>query len=235
MEALGRVSCKAAHDFNNILSAIEGYATLASMDGADKDALARDLLEIHTAVAAAAALGKQLLVFGGMQTLHKAPCGVNDIIGQALKKAELPQAGGFKVETRLEAGLPEIMADAPQLELALTNLLVNAREAMPGGGTAVISSAALRLEGGAVNPPAPPEAGNLFIKISVRDSGEGITPEVFERLFEPLFSTREKGPRAGFGLSTVYGVVRQHNGWVEVRSEPGQGSEFTLFLPAVNG
>ncbi len=105
---------------------------------------------------------------------------------------------------------------------------------MPGGGTAVISSAALRREGAAVNSPVPPDAGNLFVKISVEDGGGGISPEVFERLFEPLFSTKEKGRGTGFGLSTVYGVVKQHNGWVEVTTEPGQGSEFTIFLPAAD-
>lgn len=234
MEALGRVSCKVAHDFNNILSAIEGYATLAAMNAAGKDAvLTRDLQEIHLAVAEAAALGKQLLVFGGMQMLNKTHCGVNDIITDTLKRAELAPEDSFKIETKLEPGLPDVIGDAAQLEQALANLLVNAREAMPGGGTAVISTSALRLEGGAVHSPDPQAAGTMFIKISVRDSGEGISPEVFEHLFEPLYSTRKTGRKAGLGLSMVYGLVKQHNGWVEVITASGQGSEFSIFLPAI--
>ncbi|MCX5792901.1 MAG: ATP-binding protein [Elusimicrobia bacterium] len=241
MEALGRLSCKIAHDFNNILGTIEGYATLAMPGVGEDDPLAQDLREIHASVAKAAALSRQLIAFGGRQLLHKTPCGVNDIIMKTLKRAELAPGGDFKIEARPGPGLPGIMADAAQLEVALANLLVNAREAMlpsagdmPGGGTAVISSSALRLEGGAVNSPDPLAAGTMFIKIAVRDSGAGITPEVLERLFEPLFSTRKKRQGAGLGLSMVYGLVKQHNGWVEVKSEPGQGSEFSLYLPAVN-
>ena len=174
------------------------------------------------------------MVFSGRQMMTMAPCGVNDIIEKTLEREELAPAGDFKIETRLEPGLPGIMADAGQLEAALVNLLVNAREAMAGGGTAVITSAALRLEGGEVKSPDTAQAGTLFIKIAVRDSGEGIGAEVFERLFEPLFSTRKKRQGAGLGLALVYGVVHQQNGWVEVKSEPGQGSEFIIFLPAVN-
>lgn len=239
MEALGRLACKAAHDYNNILGAIEGYATLA-LEGVQKDTpLAQDLQEIRDSVAKAAALGKLLIASGGRQLLQKAPCGVNDIIADTLKRAELAPDRYFTVEARPGTGLPVIMADPAQLERALANLLVNAREAMrpagpekPGGATAIISSAAVRLEGGAVNSPDPAEAGGLFIKISVQDSGAGISAENLERLFEPFFSTRNKGRGAGFGLATVYGVVLQHNGWVEVKSGPGPGSEFTVFLPA---
>lgn len=223
MEALGRLSCKVAHDFNNILGAIEGYATLA-MNGLRKDdPLAQDLQEIRASVAKAAALGKHLIAFGGRQMLHKEPCGVNGIIEKTLKRAELAPDGNFKVEARLGPGLPGIVGDAAQLEVALANLLANAREAMPGGGTVIITSSVLR------------EGEAQLIKISVRDSGEGITPETYERLFEPLFSTRKKGSGAGLSLSMVYGLAKQHNGRVEVKSKPGRGSEFTVFLPAANG
>ena len=126
------------------------------------------------------------------------------------------------------------MADTAQLEVALANLLNNAREAMPEGGTIAVSSSVVRLEGGEVNVPNPQAAGPLFVKISVRDSGPGISPETFERLFEPLFSTKRKNIGAGVGLSTVYGVINQHNGWVTAASDPGRGSEFSMFLPAIN-
>lgn len=232
MEALGRLSCKVAHDYNNILGAIEGYATLALNAARADDPVRQDLQEIRAAVARAAALGKQLMVFGGRQLLHKAPCEVNGLIKNALKMADSAAGVNFKLEALLEPGLPGITADAAQLERALAGLLVNAREAMPGGGTVSVASAALRLESGDINSPKPEEAGALFVKISVRDSGGGISPENLERLFEPLFSANKKGAGAGFGLAAVYGVVKQHNGWVEVKSEPGRGSEFSIFLPA---
>lgn len=234
MEALGRLSCKLAHDFNNILGAIEGYATLAMSSVKEEDPLMQDLREIRASVAKAAAIGKQLIIFGGRQILKKTPCDVNGIIVNTLKRQELAPGGDFRIEARLEPGLPGIIADAAQLEQALANLLVNARDAMSGAGTAVITSSARRFEVEGVNPPDALRSGRLFIKISVRDSGEGITPEALERLFEPFFSTKEKSRGLGFGLSMVYGVVKLHNGWVEVKSGPGQGSEFVVFLPAVN-
>ena len=234
MEALGRFSCKVAHDFNNLLGAIEGYATLAMNGLRADDPLAQDLRDIRAAAAKAALLGKQLIAFGGRQLLRKVPCEVNGLIEKTLKRAELAAGGDFKIEARLEPGLPGIMADAAQLEQILANLLVNAREAMPGGGTAAVTSGAVRLEGGAVNSPKPEEAGPLFVKISVADSGAGISPENLEYLFEPLFTAVKKGVGAGLGLAAVYGVMKQHNGWVEVKSEPGRGSEFALFLPAAN-
>lgn len=234
MEALGRLSCKVAHDYNNILGAIEGYATLAMNAANADDPVRQDLQEIRASVAKAAALGKQLMAFGGRQMLRKAPCEINGIIENAMKRPELAAGGAFKIEARLEPGLPGIMADAAQLEQVLANLLLNAKEAMPGGGTAAVSSGAVRLEGGAVNSPKPEEAGPPFVKISVADSGAGINPENLEQLFEPLFTVVKKGAGAGLGLAAVYGVVKQHNGWVEVKSEPGRGSEFSIFLPAAN-
>lgn len=232
MEALGRLSCKAAHDFNNILGAIEGYATLAMSSLKADDPLRQDLQEIRGSVAKAAALGRQLTAFGGRQMSHKAPCSIDDIIGKALRRPELAPGGGFRVETRLEPDLPGLTADAALLEQALANLLLNAREAMPGGGTAFISSTAERLESEAVNSADPAAAGNLFLRVSVRDGGPGISEDFFEQLFEPFFSSRKKGVGAGLGLAFVYGTAKQHNGWVEVKSLPGQGAEFSLLIPA---
>ena len=234
MEALARLSCRVAHDYNNILASIEGYAALAMKDVRADGPLAKDLREIRGSVAKAAALSRKLVVFAGRQALDKAPCCANEIIARTLERAELSATGGLTAETRLEPSLPGIIADAAQLEQAVLNLLLNARDAM-GGGTALISSRALELEGSAVNSPDPLKAGALFVKISVRDSGGGISADVLERLFEPLFSGRKNGRGAGLGLSLVYGVVKQHNGWVEVKSEPGRGSEFSLYLPAAPG
>ena len=233
MEALGRLSGKVAHDLNNILGAIEGYATLAAMAAAADDPMKQDMEEIRKAVAKAAAFNKQLLVFSGRQLLRKEPCGVNAIIGDLLKAAAGVQGEDFKVELSLQPDLPVIVADAGQLRQALSNLLTNAREAMPEGGTITISSSLLRLEGAGVSSPKPDEAGTEFIKISVKDAGAGISGEALERLFEPAFAAGKKAGGTGLGgLALVYGVARQHNGWVEAASAPGRGSEFFIFLPA---
>jgi len=232
MEALGRLSSKVAHDLNNILGAIEGYATLASRAVGPDDPLRQDMEEIRKAVAKAAGLNKQLLVFSGRQLLRREPCGVNAIIGSLLKAAAVVQGGDLKVELNLQPDLPGISGDPGQLQQALSNLLANAREAMPGGGMVTISSSLLRLEGTGVNSPKPEEAGTEFIKISVKDAGAGISGEAFERLFEPAFDAGKKTGGTGLGgLALVYGVVRQHNGWVEAASAPGRGSEFFIFLP----
>ncbi len=235
MEALGRLSCKVAHDFNNILGAIEGYATLAMGALKADDPVRADLQEIRVSVAKAAAIGKHLTAFGGRQMLHKALCDVNELIANTLKRAELAQDEKYRIEERLEPGLPGIMADAAHFEQALAGLLLNAREAMPGGGTAVISASARKLEAGEIGSPKPEEAGALFVKITVSDGGAGVSAEAFEHLFEPMFSTSKKGLGTGFGLALLYGLAKQHNGWVEAKSEPGRGSEFSLYLPAVNG
>ena len=234
MEALGRLSCKVAHDFNNILGAIEGYATLAMNAAKPDDPVREDLREIRSSVARAAALGKQLRAFGGRQLMHKAPCDVSELVADTLKRPELAPGGDFKTEARLEPGLPGIIADASQLGQALAGLLVNARDAMPGGGTAAITCSVQRFGAGEAGSPKPAEAGSMFVKITVRDTGAGISAEASEHLFEPMFSTGKKGLGAGFGLALVYGVVKQHNGWVEAKSEPGRGSEFSIFLPAAN-
>ncbi len=229
MDALARLSSKLAHDLNNILGAIEGYATLAMGAVKAGDPMMEDMQEIRAAVAKAAALNKQLLVFSGRQMMQKKTCSVNEIINGLPEAAAGSGAAG--IELRLQPDLPGLTADPVHLGKAISNLLANAREAMPGGGTVVISSSFLRLEGAAVKAPKPEEAGAGFVKISVKDSGAGISGENYERLFEPLFSTKDKKSGAGLGLSTVYGVVKQHNGWVEAKTEPGRGSEFSVFLP----
>jgi len=233
MEALGRLSCKVAHDLNNILGAIEGYATLAMGAVRADDPMREDLQEIRKAVAKAAAINKQLLVFSGRQMLHKKICSVNEVLGNVLKAEAGLSGGGLKIEPLLQSGLPDLSADPEQLAQVFLNLLANAREAMPEGGTITISSSLQKLEGAAVSSAKPEEAGTDFIKISVKDTGCGMNAEVLDHLFEPVASTREKnhGSRLG-GLAIVYGVVRQHNGWVQAKSAQGAGSEFSVFLPA---
>jgi len=231
MQALGRLSAKISHDLNNILGAIEGYATLIMNSSGADSPFAPDLLEIRASVAKAAGILRKLAVFGGRQILNRKLCPVNTVIEAACKREELSRAGKFRIETRLSPGLPDIMVDEAKLDEALVNLLVNACEAMSGVGMAVVSSALARRGGGAGSPAAHRDEDLTFVKISVRDRGAGISADVLDHLFEPMFSRPEKGAGAGMGLAVVYAVAAQHNGWVEVKSGSGRGSEFSLFLP----
>ena len=232
MEALARLSGKIAHDFNNILGAIEGYATLAANDLKEDDPLKADMGEIRQAVAKAAGLTKQLLVFARRRALSKAACDISALLAGLPQKAAGPGREGIGITLDFNPGLPVIYADFSDIEQALLKLLDNAREAMTGGGTITVRAKTLRLARIEVKSPSPAEAGSEFVKISVADPGNGIPENILGKIFEPFFTTKKKSKDAGFGLPLVYGIVRHHNGWIEVKSEPGRGSEFSMFLPA---
>ncbi len=232
MDAVGRLAGGIAHDFNNILGAIEGYATLTlnTMDPADP--VRPDIEEIRKAVERAASLTKQLLIFSRKKALQRKPCSLNGVVEGLQKMMRRLLGEDVTLELDLRPDLPALTADAGQLEQLLMNLLVNSRDAMPDGGAIKISTRAEALEGRRVKSPNPAEAGTRFVAVSVRDTGCGMSREVLDHIFEPFFTTKEKGKGTGLGLATVYGVVKQHNGWIEVESAPGQGTEFTIYLPA---
>ena len=234
MEALARFSGKLAHDMNNILGAIEGYSTLVSGAMRTDDPAKEDMEEIRQAVAKAAGLMKKFLVFSGRSGFTKTACDVGALLAGLGQKAAAERED-VKLELDIRPGLPVISADASGLEQALQHLLQNAREALPGGGTIVLRAEALRLPPGEIKSPRPAEAGSDFVKISVEDTGPGMPAEVRERLFEPFFTTKKYAKGAGLGLSAVYGIAAYHNGWVEVKSGAGPGSEFLLVLPAKPG
>lgn len=234
LQALQRFACKTVHNLNNILGAIEGYATLAGDDAAQAELLKKDLNEILAAVAQAAGLGKRLLAFGGKRLLHAAPCALDRLVEGTLQSTGTIAGPGQKIEARLGPGLPLVNIDAVLVQQALAELIMNALEVMPGGGTVVITVGVVRRTSSAANPPGLENAGEAFVKLSVRDTGPGITAEVLDRIFEPFYSTVKTGCDAGLGLSMVYSVVCQHNGWVEVDTAPGRGSEFSIYLPTAS-
>jgi two-component system cell cycle sensor histidine kinase/response regulator CckA len=231
MEALMRLSGKTAHDLNNILGAIEGYATLAASAMKTDDPAKADMGEIQQAVAKAAGLMKQFLVFSGRYGVGKTSCDISGLLAGLTGKTSGDVWKGVKLELDVQPGLPVISADASGVEQALLKLLDNAREAMPGGGAITVRAVSVSLPPAAVKARKPPESACEFIKISVTDSGPGIPEEVRERLFEPFFTTKKNQPGAGLGLPAVYGIAARHNGWVEFNSEPGRGGEFIVFLP----
>ena len=230
MEAVGLLGGGLAHDMNNLLGVIEGFASLALHSLKDGAPASADIKEIRRAVSRAAALARQMMVLSGRRAMRKERCRSGEMVDQVANAARGLTGAGIAIELALQSGLPDIIADPAALEPALINLLLNARDAMPGGGVISVSACAQRLERFAVKSPVPAEAGAYFVKISVSDTGSGMAPEVLAHAFEPYFTTKERG--RGLGLSTVYGVAKQHNGWVEAQSAPGNGSEFVVFLPA---
>lgn len=233
LEAEGRVCSALVHDFNNILGAIEGYATLNLRQLPAGDPLRGDLEEIRKAVAKAAALTKQLLVFGRRHAVNKVSVGIPLLISGLRERIDRLTGAEFRLETDLRPGLPDIMADPSQLEQLLLSFLSNARDAMPAGGTITLRAEALAPEQPALRVPDPAAAG--FVKISVADTGTGMPPEAEARLFEPFFSTKGKGKGVGLALAAAYGIARQHGGWIEAKTSEGRGSEFSVFLPAAAG
>lgn len=221
LDTAGRVAGALVHDFNNILGAIEGYATLNMRHLSPEDPLLADLNEIRKAVAKASALSKQMLVFSRRQAVSRAPLACAQFLSAVRQKAELQSGGRARIESQLADPLPGISADQVQLERLLLALLANAAEVTPEGGVIRLAAAAAARPGG----------GGL-LKISVSDEGPGLPAAASERLFEPFFTTKPKGKGAGFGLAAAYGIARQHGGWIEARSLPGRGAEFTVFLPA---
>ncbi len=231
LDAEGRVCAAMVHDFNNVLGAIEGYATLNLRQLAGTDPLRGDLEEIRKAVAKGAALAKQLMTFSRRQNVNKVAVGIPLLLSGLRERMDGLIGGGLRLETDLRPGLPDIMADPAPLEQLILSLLANARDAMPGGGVVTLRAEALKPEGPARRVPAPP--GTVFVKLSVTDSGAGLAPETAARLFEPFFSTKGKGKGAGLALAGAYGIARQHGGWLEAKSSEGRGSEFSVFLPAL--
>ncbi|MCM2266629.1 MAG: ATP-binding protein [Elusimicrobiales bacterium] len=221
MTAVGRLAGGVAHDMNNILGAIEGYASLMGTTLKQDDPMKQDLEEIRKAVVRATALTRQLFAFGLRYPAQTRSSDAAAAVETLKKDAAALAARGITLTVDAAPGLPPVTGDQAQLELALAHLLSNARDAMPSGGSVTVT---LR--------QAPPAAdGARFVEISVTDTGTGITPETMQYLFEPFFTTKERGRGAGLGLPTVYGMAKQRGGWVEAESEPGRGARFSVFLP----
>ncbi len=234
MQAIGQLTGGIAHDFNNLLTAISGYCDLLLMrrDASDPDYA--DLMQISQNANRAAALVGQLLAFSRKQNLNPEILDLSDTLSDLSHL--LNRLLGEKVTLRVETapGLDRILADRRKLEQVLMNLVVNARDAMPGGGEVVVSAENLHLDSDLRRERARVPAGD-YVRISVRDSGTGIPDEIRARIFEPFFTTKDTGKGTGLGLSVVYGIVKQSGGFVFVDSTPGQGTVFQILLRAHRG
>ncbi len=232
MDAIGRLASGVAHDFNNLLTVILGFAELVTADAAIASQHAKDLGEIIKAAQRATGLTKQLLAFSRQQVLHAAPLDVNGLITDMT--GMLGRLIGEHIEVTL-ALAPELslaLADRGQLEQVVMNLVVNARDAMPDGGSVTIETADVELENSSFHEEAI--VPGHYVMLAITDTGSGMTKETQRRLFEPFFTTKETGKGTGLGLSTTYGIVKQSKGYIWVYSELGRGTTFKVYLPRSN-
>lgn len=230
MEAVGQLTGGVAHDFNNLLTVILGSLALLERRVAC-DERARSLLETaRKAVGRGAQLCQSLLAFSRRQPLRLEPVDANALLQESATLIRRALGETVRLELGFEPGLPACRADAAQLQAAVLNLVINARDAMPQGGTLSVRTAKATLGAAdlAGNEDAVPGG---FVALSVRDTGHGMPPEVLARAFEPFFTTKEVGKGTGLGLSQVYGFVRQLSGHVSIDSAPGHGTTVTLYLP----
>lgn len=233
MEAVGRLSGGIAHDFNNLLGVIIGYGqVLKRRLGAESDLL-ECAEEIEKAGQRAASLTRQLLAFSRQQILTPSILKLNDLVLDMAKMLPRLLGEDITVNTSLSSDLGMVKADQGQIEQVIMNLAVNARDAMPEGGTLRIETANVELDQGYAwqHPGAKP---GHYVMLAVVDSGTGIDPDTLTHIFEPFFTTKEVGKGTGLGLATVYGVVKQSGGYIWVESEPGHGASFQIFLPRID-
>ncbi|RKY16300.1 MAG: hypothetical protein DRP63_05635 [Planctomycetota bacterium] len=230
MEALGLLASGVAHDFNNVLTAIQGTAELALMEVPEDSPTHQTLRRILAACKRGASLARQLLLFSRKQPVKPKPLNLNRTIENLLKMLERLIGENIKINAQLEPALWTVIADEGGIEQVLMNLVVNARDAMPNGGTITIrtENIVLTAEDVQIIPNATP---GRFVRLSVSDTGVGMDKKTLEHIFEPFFTTKREGKGTGLGLAVVYGVVRQHNGWINVYSEPGNGTTFKIYLP----
>ena len=231
MESIGRLAGGIAHDFNNILTAVSGWAEILKMNHPDSnDDVGQAADVILNSTNRAAQLTRQLLNFSRKGTFHSVPLNLNEAIREALEVTEKIFSKKIQVICELADDIDTVESDRTQMMQVLTNLIINARDAMPEGGHLTIATTVVDLSEEEVKARPLFQPGR-YVKMSVSDSGTGMTREVQSRIFEPFFTTKEKGIGTGLGLATVYGIVRNHGGYINVYSEPGVGTEFRIYLP----
>jgi PAS domain S-box-containing protein len=232
MEAIGRLAGGIAHDFNNLLTTILGYSELILRSHPADDALRDEVGEIRKASERAASLTRQLLAFSRKQVIAPRVISLNDVVAEVARLLERLIGEDIVLATDLDSRLGSVLADPVQVEQVLFNLTINSRDAMPRGGRITLATRNVAR--------SEPLAGLHFsiprgdyVVLSVRDTGVGMDPQVQSRLFEPFFTTKETGKGTGLGLSTVYGIVKQSNGYIVVESELGRGTAFDIYFPRV--
>jgi signal transduction histidine kinase len=234
LESIGRLAGGVAHDFNNLLTVIAGYneMSLAALESGSPLHMYGE--EIRRATARAASLTMQLLAFSRKQTISVKPVDMNTVVADAARMLRRMIGEDIELVTKIDATSGHVMADADQMHQVIMNLAVNARDAMSEGGTLIVQTANVDVQGRSVFEEPEPVSGP-YVQLTISDTGSGMSQETQEHIFEPFYTTKGVGKGTGLGLSTVYGIVRQSQGWIEVSSKVGQGTSFRIFLPRVEG
>ena len=232
MEAVGQLAAGIAHDFNNILTVVQGHASLLMSDQVNTEKSSESIKCVSSAAERAANLTRQLLTFSRKQVGQWREVDLNSVVHNLSTMLRSLITENINLSFHCYENLPLVRGDVNMLEQVILNLVVNARDAMPKGGTLVIDTSIEEVteENVRDNPKGRP---GRFVCLTVMDSGCGMDEATLERIFEPFFTTKEFGQGTGLGLATVYGVVTQHNGWIDVTSQPGNGTLFRIFIPAL--
>ena len=230
MEAIGVLTAGVAHDFNNLLGAIQIYVDLAQMKVGPDSVIEKELRQIMGITDRAAGLIRQLMLFSRKQPLTLEPFDLNTTTTSLLKMLGRFIGERITVETDLASDLPAVMGDVGGIEQLIMNLAVNARDAMPEGGTLRIATRVVDLNE-AESQHWPAGRPGRFALLSIQDTGIGMDADTARRIYEPFFTTKEAGKGTGLGLSVVFGIVKQHQGWINLESAVGAGTRFEIYLP----
>jgi two-component system cell cycle sensor histidine kinase/response regulator CckA len=234
MESLGRLAGGIAHDFNNLLTVINGYGDLVFEALGQGDPLRESIDEIRKAGESASTLTRQLLVFSRKQRVQAQALDLNGVVSDAQKMLQRLVGEDIQLNIRRDPMLGTTVADPGQILQVIMNLVVNARDAMPHGGSIFLETVNVDLDE-RYEERHPDVKPGSYVMLAVSDTGIGMTEEVKRRVFEPFFTTKPRGVGTGLGLATVYGIVKQSGGWIWVYSEPGKGTTFRIYLPRVGG
>ncbi len=232
-ETIGQLAGGIAHDFNNVIGAILGWAELGHEQSRAYPAIAERFVRIREQADRAAELTRELLAFARRQALQPRPVDLNGVVQGLVSLLDKVIDKSIEIKV-VPASLPPVKADPTQIEQVAMNLCLNARDAMPQGGQLVIQTELVQIDESYCRH-YPYVLPGCYAVLSVSDTGLGMDEETRERIFEPFFTTKERGKGTGIGLATVYGIVKQHGGFIHVYSEPGQGSLFRVYLPAMEG
>ncbi len=230
MESVGQLAGGIAHDFNNILTVIQGHSSLLQLDRMLTPKTRESIQQISHVADRAANLTRQLLTFSRKQVIQPKNLDLNEIVSNMTKLLQRVLGEDISLQVSFNSKLPIIRADPGMIEQILMNLAVNSRDAMPRGGKLFVQTSSIELTASVLPSDCKP---GRYVCLKVRDTGCGIPKEIQPRVFEPFFTTKDVGKGTGLGLATVYGIVKQHQGWLEMQSEVGVGTTFKIYLPAV--